>query len=103
VYVVPHCPLGPIAFDASLQVGFCSQNIVLQEQDLEVHDPESSQRLAYLKDPKIFDFENGYIERLTGPGLGIELDENVIRERAQTRVNWHSPIWHHEDGSLAEW
>jgi len=103
VYVVPHCPLGPIAFAASLQVGFCSQNIVLQEQDLEVHDPESSQRLAYLKDPKIFDFENGYIERLTGPGLGIELDENVIRERAQTRVNWHSPIWHHEDGSLAEW
>ncbi|EJN57542.1 galactonate dehydratase [Halogranum rubrum] len=103
VAVVPHCPLGPVALAASLQVGFCSQNVVLQEQDLDVHDPESSQWLAYLDDPKVFDFQNGYIERLIGPGLGIEIDEDVVREKAQTRVNWHSPIWHHEDGSLAEW
>ena len=101
--VVPHCPLGPVALAASLQVGFCSQNVVLQEQDLEVHDPESSKRLAYLDDPEVFEFKDGYVERLTGPGLGIEIDEDTVREKAQTRVTWHSPIWHHEDGSLAEW
>ena len=103
VAVAPHCPLGPVALAASLQVGFCSQNVVIQEQDLDVHDPQSSQWLAYLEDPEVFDFENGYIERLTGPGLGIEIDEEFVRKQAQTRVNWHSPIWHHEDGSLAEW
>lgn len=103
VAVVPHCPLGPVALAASLQVGFSSQNVVLQEQDLDVHDPESSQWLSYLEDPTVFNFEDGYIQRMTKPGLGIEIDENVIREKAQTRVNWHSPIWHHEDGSLAEW
>ncbi len=103
VAVVPHCPLGPVAFAASLQVGFCSQNVVLQEQDLELHDPESSRRLDLLEDPDVFGFEDGYVDRPTGPGLGIELDEDVVRERAQTQVNWNNPVWHHEDGSLAEW
>jgi galactonate dehydratase len=103
VAVVPHCPLGPVALAASLQVGFCSQNVVLQEQDLDVHDPEANQWLEYLTEPGVFEFENGYIERLTGPGLGIDVDEDVVRERAKTPVNWRSPIWHHEDGSLAEW
>jgi galactonate dehydratase len=103
VAVVPHSPLGPVALAASLQVGFCSQNVVLQEQDLALHDPESSQWLAYLEDPDAFGFENGYVERPTGPGLGIDVDEDAVREQAQTRVNWHSPVWHHEDGSLAEW
>mgnify|MGYP006286422897 FL=1 len=103
VAVVPHCPLGPIALAASLQVGFCSQNVVLQEQDLDVHDPDSSQWLEYLNEPGVFEFENGYIERLTGPGLGIDVDEDFVREKAKGRVNWYSPVWHHEDGSLAEW
>ncbi|MDS0295180.1 galactonate dehydratase [Halogeometricum luteum] len=103
VAVVPHCPLGPVAFAASLQVAFCSQNLVLQEQDLELHDPGSSQRLALLEDPEAFGFEDGYVERPTGPGLGIEPDEEYIREKAQTDVNWYNPVWHHEDGSIAEW
>lgn len=103
VAVVPHCPLGPIAFAASLQVGFCSQNIVMQEQDLSLDDPGSSQQLALLEDPETFTFHDGYVERPTGPGLGIEIDEDHVRERAQTQVNWHNPVWHHEDGSVAEW
>jgi galactonate dehydratase len=103
VAVVPHCPLGPVALAASLQVGFASQNVVMQEQDLELHDAESSHGLELLEDPHAFDFENGYVNRLTGPGLGIEPDEDAVREKAQTHINWHSPIWHHEDGSIAEW
>ncbi|QIO21981.1 galactonate dehydratase [Haloarcula sp. JP-L23] len=103
VAVVPHCPLGPVAFAASLQVGFSSQGVVLQEQDLDIDDPESSQRLALLEDPETFEFENGYVERPTGPGLGIDVDEAYVREKAQTEVNWYNPVWHHEDGSLAEW
>jgi galactonate dehydratase len=103
VAVVPHCPLGPVAFAASLQVGFCSQNVVLQEQDLELHDPQPSQRLALLEEPNTFDFEDGYVGRPTGPGLGIQVDEDRVREEAQTQVDWYNPVWHHEDGSIAEW
>jgi galactonate dehydratase len=101
--LIPHCPLGPVAFAASLQVGFCSQNVVMQEQDLELHDPAASERLALLEDPHTFEFEGGYVERPTGPGLGIGVDEERVRERAQAEVNWYNPVWHHEDGSVAEW
>lgn len=103
VAVVPHCPLGPVAFAASLQVGFCSQNVVMQEQDLDLHDPGSSQRLKLLEDPATFTFDDGYVERPTGSGLGIEVDEEYVREQAQAQVNWYNPVWHHEDGSVAEW
>ncbi|MDS0223062.1 galactonate dehydratase [Haloarcula sp. S1AR25-5A] len=103
VAVVPHCPLGPIAFAASLQVGFCAQNVVMHEQDLDLHDPTTSQRLKVLEDPETFRFEDGYVKRPTGPGLGIEIDEAHIRELSQTEVNWYNPVWHHEDGSVAEW
>lgn len=103
VSVVPHCPLGPVAFAACLQVGFCSQNVVMQEQDLDLHDPAASQRLKHLDDPETFSFEDGYVERPTGSGLGIEVDEDYIREQAQAQVNWYNPVWHHADGSVAEW
>ncbi|WP_254546906.1 galactonate dehydratase [Halomarina pelagica] len=100
---VPHCPLSPVAFAASLQVDFCTHNAVLQEQDLTLHDPSSSIGLRYLDDSETFVFEDGYVERPTGDGLGIELDEEYVREQAKTNVNWTNPVWHHEDGSVAEW
>lgn len=103
VALVPHCPLSPIAFAASLQIAFCSQNVFMLEQDLHLHDPGSSSGMAYLEDETTFSFEDGYVERPEGPGLGIDVDESYVREQAQTDVNWYNPIWHHEDGSIAEW
>ncbi|WP_336023621.1 galactonate dehydratase [Halobellus salinisoli] len=103
VAVIPHCPLGPIAFAASLQVGFSSPNVVMQEQDLNLETPDESQRLSLLEDPATFEFRNGYVERPTGPGLGIEIDEDRVRKQAEAEVNWYNPVWHHEDGSVAEW
>lgn len=103
VALVPHCPLGPVALAASLQVGFCSQNIVVQEQSLELHDIEKSSGLDLLENPTVFGFEDGYVTPPDGPGLGIDLDESKVKERAAYDVNWHNPVWHHDDGSLAEW
>jgi len=37
IAVAPHCPLGPIAFAASVQLGACTPNVVIQEQSLGIH------------------------------------------------------------------
>ena len=103
VSVIPHCPLSPVAFAASLQAVLPSGNAIMQEQDLNLHDPAESVGLQYLEDPETFDFEDGYVRRPTGSGLGIEIDEGHVREQAQAEVNWYNPIWHHEDGGIAEW
>ena len=103
VAVVPHCPLGPLAFAASLQVDFATHSTVLQEQDLDLDDPESSIGLQYLENPTAFEFDDGYVERPTGEGLCIQVDEEYVRERARTDVNWRNPVWHYDDESIAEW
>ncbi|WP_136688590.1 galactonate dehydratase [Halorhabdus amylolytica] len=103
VAVIPHCPLGPVAFAASLQVGFSSQNVVMHEQDIGIHEPDSSSRLALLEEPDTFGFDRGYVQRPTGDGLGVTVDEEYVREQTQSHVNWQTPVWHHQDGSIAEW
>lgn len=103
VAVAPHCPLGPIAFAASLQLDFCTPNAFIQETSLGIHYNQGADLLDYLVDPSVFSFERGYVKLLTGPGLGIELDENKIRERSAQGHNWKPPVWRNEDGSLAEW
>ncbi|MUW14564.1 galactonate dehydratase [Halorubrum sp. CBA1125] len=103
VAVVPHCPLSPVAFAASLQVVFCSHNAVMQEQDLSLHDPAESVGLQYLEDPHTFAFDDGYVKRPTDPGLGITVDEAYVREQSRADVKWSNPVWRHEDGGIAEW
>ena len=104
VAVAPHCPLGPIALAASLQLDFCTPNAFIQEQSLGIHYHEGSDLLDYLEDPSAaFRFEAGYVHRSDAPGLGIALDEEKIREAAKTGHRWRNPVWRNEDGSVTEW
>jgi len=48
-------------------------------------------------------FVNGNIERLTAPGLGIDVDESAVRAADAHGHRWRTPLWRHSDGSLAEW
>lgn len=106
--LAPHCPLGPIALAASLQLDFASPNFLIQEQSLGIHytgagtDP-SNELLDYLVDRGVFGFVDGYVERPTGPGLGIEVDEAAVRRAAAVGHRWRTPVWRHPDGGLAEW
>jgi galactonate dehydratase len=102
VAMAPHCPLGPIALAACLQVDACSPNVLIQEQSLDIHYNRTSDVLDYLVDPSVFDYENGYVTLPDDPGLGIDVDEAAVREAAGD-VDWHNPVWRHEDGSVAEW
>jgi galactonate dehydratase len=104
VALAPHCPLGPIALAACLQVDFASPNAVIQEQSLGIHYNVGSDLLDYLVDTSVFAFEDGYLPRPTGPGLGIEVDETAVRAAAERgHDDWRTPTWRHPDGSFAEW
>ncbi len=103
VLLAPHCPLGPIALAACLQVDFATPNVLIQEQSLGIHYNTTSDLLDYLVDPSVFAFEDGWCARPTGEGLGVEIDEVAVRRAARTGHRWRGPIWRHPDGSFAEW
>ncbi len=103
VSVAPHCPLGPIALAASLQVDVATPNFLIQEQSLGIHYNLGSDLLDYLVDRSVFAFDDGYVHRPTGPGLGIEVDEREVRRVAANPHRWRSVLWRHADGSFAEW
>ncbi len=103
VAVAPHCPLGPIALAASLQLDACTPNAFIQEQSLGIHYNVSNDLLDYLTDPSVFAQEGGAIALLTGPGLGITVNEERVRELAAIGHDWKNPVWRNADGTVAEW
>ncbi|OGX86641.1 galactonate dehydratase [Hymenobacter lapidarius] len=103
VAAAPHCPLGPIALAACLQVDATCHNAFIQEQSLGIHYNKENDLLDYLTDKTVFDYENGFCKIPEGPGLGIEINEEYLLSRAAIGHNWRNPIWRNADGSVAEW
>ncbi|TDH24543.1 galactonate dehydratase [Segetibacter sp. 3557_3] len=103
VAVAPHCPLGPIALAACLQVDATCHNAFIQEQSLGIHYNQGSDLLDYIVERNVFDYDDGYVKIPNGPGLGIEINENHVRKLAAIGHNWRNPVWRHKDGSIAEW
>ena len=103
IAVAPHCPLGPIALASCLQLDAVAYNAVIQEQSLGIHYNTSNDLLDYVVDPGVFAYENGSVAIPQGPGLGIEVNEDYVRERAVEGHRWRNPVWRHADGSFAEW
>jgi galactonate dehydratase len=103
VAVAPHCPLGPIALAASLQLDACTPNVFIQEQSLGIHYNVANDLLDYLTDPGVFAQSDGHIALLSDPGLGITVNEERVRELAAVGHDWKGPIWRNTDGTVAEW
>lgn len=103
VQLAPHCPLGPLALAACLQVGFATPNYLIQEQSIGIHYNQGAEVLDYVMDKTPLMFVDGSVERLTGPGLGIDIDEAAVRAADARGHAWRSPVWRHPDGGLAEW
>jgi galactonate dehydratase len=99
----PHCPLGPVALNACIQIDTCSPNVFIQEQSLGIHYNEGADLYDYVKDPSIYKYNNGYLELMTGPGLGIEVNEEALIEASKIPHNWKNPIWRNYDGTVTEW
>lgn len=101
--LAPHCPLGPISLAASLQICFGASNAMIQEQSLGLHYGAGSDLLAYVSDTTPFEVENGSFVRLDRPGLGVDIDEEVVREADRNGHRWRNPVMRQQDGSFAEW
>ena len=54
VALAPHCPLGPLALAASLQVDFAVPNFLIQEQSGGIHYNQANDLTSYLVDPAPF-------------------------------------------------
>ncbi|WP_138417072.1 galactonate dehydratase [Sinomonas gamaensis] len=98
-----HCPLGPIALASCLQIDAGCYNAFIQEQSLGIHYNTSNDLLDYVTDPSVFAYEDGMVKIPDGPGLGIDVNEEYVVERAAEGHRWRNPVWRHRDGSVAEW
>jgi len=103
IAVAPHCPLGPIALASCLQLDFCTPNAFIQEQSIGIHYNKDSDLVDYLSDPDVFKYKNGYVDRLKDPGLGIEINEEKVKEMSKIGHDWKNPVWRTVEGVITEW
>jgi galactonate dehydratase len=90
--IAPHNPLGPISLAAGLQIAASIPNFLCQEQ--------VSLGEGYIKNP--FKVREGYLDLPTGPGLGIELDEEAMKDKIGH--DWRNPeTYDQDDGSVVDW
>lgn len=103
IAIAPHCPLGPISLASALHLDFVSSNAIIQESSLGIHYNRGYDILDYVLNPEVFNVEDGSINLLTKPGLGIEINEEKLKEGQKIGINWANPIWRNPDGNFAEW
>ena len=90
--IAPHNPLGPISLAAGVHLAASIPNFLIQEQ--------VSLGEGYIKNP--FQVREGYLELPTGPGLGIELDENALADKVGH--DWRNQeSYDADDGSVVDW
>ena len=103
VAVAPHCPLGPLALAACLQVAATAPNVALQEMSLGIHYNVGGDLYTFCKDPAPLTATDGWLAVPQGPGLGVDIDEEAVREADKDRHRWRNPVWRSKDGGFAEW
>ena len=103
VALAPHCPLGPIALASCLNVDATSYNAVIQEQSIGIHYNVGKSVLDYVKNQEDFAFVDGCVRLPVKPGLGVEVNKELVLKENQNPHTWKNPVWRHGDGSVAEW
>ncbi|PYH47372.1 D-galactonate dehydratase [Aspergillus saccharolyticus JOP 1030-1] len=106
VAIAPHCPLGPIALAASMQVATSTPNFVIQEMSLGMHynvEAGDIDLTSYLVDASVFDIADGYVTVPKGAGLGIEINEELVRKISGESEPWLPKEFYGPDGGIREW
>jgi galactonate dehydratase len=91
VAVQPHNSTGPISTLASLHLDACIPNLIFQE----LFYPYLEQYNQLITEP--IRYGNGYLEIPTGPGLGADIREELIRKRPPVQLphlaTWIGSYW----------
>ena len=103
IAVAPHCPLGPLALAACLQLAATAPNVAIQEMSLGIHYNVGHDLLNFVTNPEALSPVEGFLPIPEAPGLGVTIDEEAVREVHKERHRWRNPIWRQKDGSFAEW
>ena len=81
--IAPHLYCGPIVGAANIQISACSPNFLILEGVKEWKGLYSE----ILKDP--ISWTNGYVIPSSKPGLGVELNEDVLNKYSYTGTKLH--------------
>ncbi len=76
-WIAPHQSGGPVATAVCLQLAACVDNFLIQEYFDPFNDPWTKDLVTWT--PQI-DPKNGHLSLPTAPGLGIDLNLDVVRE-----------------------
>lgn len=101
VAMAPHCPLGPVALATCLRVDTVVSNDLIKLTSIDIHYNDGAGVRNYVDAPA-FTVENGILAIPDGPELRVDSDESAVRKRADN-PDLCIPIWHHDDGSVADW
>ena len=95
VYIIPHNPLGPISTAACLQLNACIPNFEIQEYPMVNGECRLDKEMK-----QAFEIENGFIKLPDGPGLGVELIDDI--DKVFPYSGNFGRISLHEDGSVVD-
>ena len=95
--VAPHNVGGPVSTAAALHLAACTPNFKIQEHFNDFDD-------AFVKEsaPGLPEVIDGYFALPKGPGLGVTLNEDLIRAHPQQEVHFNlfADDWHKRDASV---
>lgn len=98
VLVAPHNVGGPVSTAAALHLAACTPNFKIQEHFNDFDE-------AYVKEsaPGVPDVVDGYFPLPNGPGLGVTLHEDVIREHPQQKIHFNlfADDWHKRQATVS--
>jgi galactonate dehydratase len=105
VTVVPHNPLSPVSTAASVQLSASIPNFSIleyqpQKEDEFIMDHRPSLMPTDIVD-RVLELVKGYLKIPDRPGIGVELQEKVLRKTPYQPEELFLPI--REDGSIAAW
>ncbi len=103
IALAPHCPLGPIALSSCLQIDACCYNAFIQEQSIDIHYNVGRSVLDFMRNKSDLDFSTGYAQLPHLPGIGVDVDKDMVLSENEHPHDWKNPVWRHKDGSIAEW
>ena len=98
--LMPHNPLGPINTAATAHLGMATPNFAWLEMFQRTEEVEAEHDRLY---PGHFRAIGGRMDVPDRPGLGVDVNEDLIANSPLRPDNWINTRLHRRDGSVTNW